>query len=92
MAPIWFSAQWTFNLSLSRTTVSSNTILSATASLFTYGLALLILNDTFTWLKLASVLTCILGPPLPPPFPPFPPKSAANAPPPLPRPWPVFFF
>jgi hypothetical protein len=35
---IWFAQNYTFNASLSMTSVSSNTILSSTSSLFTMGL------------------------------------------------------
>ena len=42
VAPLWFMAQFTFNTSLSRTTVSSNTILASTASLVTYIMSCLL--------------------------------------------------
>ncbi|EPS58093.1 hypothetical protein M569_16722, partial [Genlisea aurea] len=61
ISPFWFLAQLTFNLSLKYTTVTSNTILSSTSSLFTFIVALLFLAETFTWLKLFSVLLCMAG-------------------------------
>ncbi|KAJ1254094.1 hypothetical protein BS78_K120300 [Paspalum vaginatum] len=61
VSPFWFLAQLTFNLSLRYTTVTSNTILSSTSSLFTFLVALVFLGETFTWLKLISVLLCMGG-------------------------------
>ncbi|XP_051118800.1 thiamine-repressible mitochondrial transport protein THI74 [Andrographis paniculata] len=61
ICPIWFMAQLTFNLSLKYTTVTSNTILSSSSSLFSFIVALLFLGETFTWLKLAGILLCIGG-------------------------------
>ncbi|KAI4970411.1 hypothetical protein ZWY2020_001325 [Hordeum vulgare] len=61
VCPFWFLAQLTFNLSLRYTTVTSNTILSSTSTLFTFLVALVFLGETFTWLKLISVLLCISG-------------------------------
>ncbi|CAN6173306.1 unnamed protein product [Urochloa humidicola] len=61
VCPFWFVAQLTFNLSLKYTTVTSNTILSSTSSLFTFLVALVFLGETFTWLKLVSVLLCMGG-------------------------------
>ncbi|XP_062178358.1 uncharacterized vacuolar membrane protein YML018C-like isoform X1 [Phragmites australis] len=61
VCPFWFLAQLTFNLSLRYTTVTSNTILSSTSSLFTFLVALVFLGETFTWVKLISVLLCMGG-------------------------------
>ncbi|XP_047074905.1 uncharacterized vacuolar membrane protein YML018C-like [Lolium rigidum] len=61
VCPFWFLAQLTFNLSLRYTTVTSNTILSSTSTLFTFLVALVFLGEMFTWLKLISVLLCIAG-------------------------------
>lgn len=41
--------------------LQSNTILSSTSSLFTFLVALVFLGETFTWLKLISVLLCMGG-------------------------------
>eukprot|EP00199_Chlamydomonas_sp_CCMP681_P000958 CAMPEP_0119103646 /NCGR_PEP_ID=MMETSP1180-20130426/2047_1 /TAXON_ID=3052 ORGANISM="Chlamydomonas cf sp, Strain CCMP681" /NCGR_SAMPLE_ID=MMETSP1180 /ASSEMBLY_ACC=CAM_ASM_000741 /LENGTH=527 /DNA_ID=CAMNT_0007088205 /DNA_START=60 /DNA_END=1643 /DNA_ORIENTATION=+ len=59
--PIWFLAQYTFNMSLAYTSVTSNTILSSTSSLFTYGLSVAMLGERFTLRKLACIMACILG-------------------------------
>lgn len=61
ICPFWFLAQLTFNLSLKYTTVTSNTILSSTSSLFTFLVALAFLGERFTWIKLISVLLCMGG-------------------------------
>ncbi|CAM8965380.1 unnamed protein product [Rhodiola kirilowii] len=61
ISPFWFLAQLTFNLSLKYTTVTSNTILSSASSLFTFLVSLAFLGEKFSWVKLISVLLCMLG-------------------------------
>lgn len=61
ICPFWFLAQLTFNLSLKYTTVTSNTILSSSSSLFTFLVSLIFLGEKFTWVKLFSVLLCMSG-------------------------------
>ncbi|XP_074268729.1 putative transporter C405.03c [Silene latifolia] len=61
ICPFWFFAQLTFNLSLKYTSVTSNTILSTSSSLFTFMLSLAFLGEKFTWLKLVGVLLCMGG-------------------------------
>ncbi|KAL2238665.1 thiamine-repressible mitochondrial transport protein THI74 [Sesamum indicum] len=61
ICPFWFLAQLAFNLSLKYTSVTSNTILSSSSSLFTFLVALVFLGEKFTWLKLISVLLCMGG-------------------------------
>ncbi|WMV46987.1 hypothetical protein MTR67_040372 [Solanum verrucosum] len=61
ICPFWFLAQLTFNLSLKYTTVTSNTILSSSSSLFTFLVSLVFLGEVFTWVKLFSVLLCMGG-------------------------------
>jgi solute carrier family 35 protein F5 len=63
VAPIWFAAQYTFNVSLSETTVTSNTILASTSSLFTYGLACILFLEVFLVSKLAFIILCMAGEP-----------------------------
>ncbi len=65
MAPLWFAAQLCFNYSLAATTVTSNTILASTSSLFTYALSCVLLREAFTAYKLTAILLCITGPPAP---------------------------
>ncbi|KAG1661194.1 hypothetical protein FOA52_006000 [Chlamydomonas sp. UWO 241] len=59
--PLWFCAQWAFNVSLSLTSVTSNTILSSTSSLFTFFLSILLLGEAFSSRKLAAIAACIVG-------------------------------
>ena len=61
VAPLWFFAQLCFNYSLSATTVTSNTILASTSSLFTYALSCVLLHEAFTAYKLTAILLCIGG-------------------------------
>ncbi|KAI3813741.1 hypothetical protein L1987_18473 [Smallanthus sonchifolius] len=61
ICPFWFLAQLSFNLSLKYTTVTSNTILSSSSSLFTFLVSLVFLGEKFTWIKLLSVLLCMGG-------------------------------
>eukprot|EP00958_Prasinococcus_capsulatus_P013553 scaffold1399_cov410-Prasinococcus_capsulatus_cf.AAC.32 len=61
ICPLWFMGQYFFNASLKTTSVSSNTILSSTSSLFTLTFGCLFLNERFTWLRLGSVLMCVAG-------------------------------
>ncbi|KAI7749366.1 hypothetical protein M8C21_000716 [Ambrosia artemisiifolia] len=61
ICPFWFLAQLSFNLSLKYTTVTSNTILSSSSSLFTFLVSLFFLGEKFTWIKLLSVLLCMGG-------------------------------
>ena len=60
--PVWFVANYAFNLSLGLTSVSSNTILSTTSSLWTLVLGLFVLKDErFNWGKLVAVTLTIGG-------------------------------
>ncbi|XP_051142345.1 uncharacterized vacuolar membrane protein YML018C-like [Andrographis paniculata] len=61
ICPFYFLAQLAFNVSLKYTTVTSNTILSSSSSLFSFLVALIFLGEKFTWLKLISVLLCMGG-------------------------------
>ena len=61
VAPLWFAAQFTFNVSLSETTVTSNTILASTSSLFTYALSCILLLETFVVSKLLFIALAMGG-------------------------------
>ncbi|KMT05605.1 hypothetical protein BVRB_7g167460 [Beta vulgaris subsp. vulgaris] len=61
ICPFWFLSQLTFNLALKYTTITSNTILCTSSSLFTFMLSLAFLGEKFTWLKLMGVLLCMGG-------------------------------
>lgn len=54
-------AQFTFNLSLHMTSVTSNTILSSTSSLFTYGLSCSFSLERLAFRKLVFISLCIAG-------------------------------
>jgi drug/metabolite transporter (DMT)-like permease len=60
-APLLFLAQYTFNISLALTNITSNTILSSTSSLFTFGLSVIVLKERITPRKLLCILACIAG-------------------------------
>jgi hypothetical protein len=57
----WFIAQYLFNLSLSMTSVTSNTILSSSSSLFTFALSMVVLKEPYSCAKLLSIAACIGG-------------------------------
>ncbi|KAK9794952.1 hypothetical protein WJX73_000997 [Symbiochloris irregularis] len=61
VAPLWFLAQFTFNLSLHMTSVTSNTILSSTSSLFTYGMSCAFALERLALRKLVFILLCVAG-------------------------------
>ena len=61
VAPLWYLAQLAFNMSLAHTSVTSNTILSSTAALFAFGLAVLLLGEAFALRKLGFILLLIAG-------------------------------
>jgi len=61
VCPIWFAANFTYNVSLAHTTVTASTVISASSSAFTLLLSLLFLSERFGWLKLAGVALCWLG-------------------------------
>ncbi|KAJ4463086.1 putative Solute carrier family 35 member F5 [Paratrimastix pyriformis] len=60
-AMLWFLQNWTFNISLDLTSVSSNSIISASGGLWAFLLSLLMLRERFSWFKLAGVLLCLGG-------------------------------
>ena len=61
VAPLWFLAQLSFNFSLGLTSVTSNTILSSTSALFTYGAAIALRQDAFQLQKLGAIGLCMAG-------------------------------
>ncbi len=61
MCPLWFAANVMFNYSLAYTSVSSNTIISTTSSLFTFILGLILGIDNFSFLRLAAIGCSITG-------------------------------
>ncbi|GMH34492.1 hypothetical protein BSKO_02326 [Bryopsis sp. KO-2023] len=61
IAPFWCLAQLCFNLSLAMTSVSSNTILSSSSSLFTFLLSIWVFKEPFVIERLLSLLLCLAG-------------------------------
>eukprot|EP00887_Chlorella_sp_A99_P006449 scaffold3.g6449.t1 len=61
VAPLWYLAQLTFNMSLHQTGVTSNTILSSTSALFTFLFSMWLLAEVFTLRKLGCILLLIAG-------------------------------
>jgi solute carrier family 35 protein F5 len=59
--PIWFVANWSYNMSLEYTSVTSNTVISNTSSLFTFSFSILILGERWSWPKFLSLMLCFLG-------------------------------
>ena len=61
VCPLWFIANWTYNLSLSMTSVTSSTVISNTSVLWTFLFSLAALGESFRWTKLLGVGLCIGG-------------------------------
>jgi len=61
LCPIWFFANYTYNLSLSRTSVSTNTILSTLSGLFSLFLSVAFKVDRFSIEKLLAALLTLSG-------------------------------
>ncbi|KAF2072948.1 hypothetical protein CYY_005741 [Polysphondylium violaceum] len=61
LCPIWFCANYTYNLSLSRTSVSTNTILSTLSGLFSLFLSVAFKVDKFSIEKLLAALITLSG-------------------------------
>ncbi|GAQ86576.1 hypothetical protein KFL_002970140 [Klebsormidium nitens] len=61
IGPLWFMAQYTYTLSLGLTTVSSNTIIFSSTSLFTFLISVIWLKEPFTIFKLAMIVCAMLG-------------------------------
>lgn len=61
MAVIFLTAQFLFTLSLANTSVTSNTILSSSASMWTLLTSALVLRERVTPVKLLSVVAVMSG-------------------------------
>lgn len=59
--PIWFFANYFYNLSLTCTGVTSSTVLSSTSSMFTYIISLLMKSEEGSVFKLIGVLVSFVG-------------------------------
>ena len=61
IAPVWFLAQLAFNYSLAYTSVTSNSILSTSSSVFTFALSVWLVNERYSPERLAAVFAYVLG-------------------------------
>ncbi|KAL1514814.1 hypothetical protein AB1Y20_003899 [Prymnesium parvum] len=61
VCPIWFTANFTYNLSMSMTSITASTVISSSSSAFTLLLSVLFLSEPLNVLKVAGVLFCWLG-------------------------------
>ena len=59
--PLWFLANYLFNLSLSITSVASNTILSSTSSIWTLILSYVMLREKVGLHRIVAVALCVSG-------------------------------
>eukprot|EP00939_MAST-03C_sp_MAST-3C-sp1_P004629 g4629.t1 len=61
VAPIWFCANGSYNLSLSATSPSSNTIISSLSGLFTYAISIIFMSEIFDGVRFLGVVLSIAG-------------------------------
>ncbi len=61
ITPLWFIANFFYNLSLLETSVSSSTMISGTSCIFTYCLAYYWKREEFSWAKVVSIILTVLG-------------------------------
>lgn len=61
IAPLWFLAQLAFNQSLALTSVTSNSILSTSSALFTFGLSVWLVGERYSRERLAAVVCYMIG-------------------------------
>lgn len=59
--PLWFFANYFFNISLNMTSISSNTILTSTSGIFTLVFSIIFLNTPSTTLKWLAVIISFGG-------------------------------
>ena len=61
VAPIWFAANCTYNISMSLTSITSTTVISSSSAGFTLLLSVVWLGERLTMLKVLGVFLCMLG-------------------------------
>ncbi|DAZ94984.1 TPA: hypothetical protein N0F65_000616 [Lagenidium giganteum] len=61
ISPLWFLANWTYNMSLNMTSVTSSTIVSSTSTVFTFLLSVIVLKEQCMWMKVFGVALCMAG-------------------------------
>jgi len=60
-SPMWFAAQLCFNYSLLYTSVTSNSILSTSSSVFTFGLSVYFVGERYNAERLCAIAAYVLG-------------------------------
>lgn len=58
---LWATSQLVYNVSLSHTSVATNTVLSSTSTVFTFVFSLMICREPFRWLSFASAVLSFAG-------------------------------
>ena len=61
VCPLWFGANFTYNVSMSMTSITASTVISSSSAAFTLLLSVLLLSEPLNLLKIAGVLLCWLG-------------------------------
>ena len=61
ISPLWFAAQLCFNYSLLYTSVTSNSILSTSSSVFTFGLSVYFVGERYNAERLCAIAAYVLG-------------------------------
>ena len=61
VSPFWFAAQLTFNQSLKRTSVASNTIISSSSAVFTFIISYFLLSESVNVRKVGAVVLSCAG-------------------------------
>ena len=61
ISPLWFAAQLCFNYSLLYTSVTSNSILSTSSSVFTFGLSVYFVGERYNAERLVAIAAYVLG-------------------------------
>ena len=61
VCPIWFIANWSYNQSLSMTSVTSSTIISTTSALFAFVFSVIFAGERYSLVKLLGVSCCMGG-------------------------------
>ena len=61
IAPLWFTSNYFYNLSLKYTTITSSTVLSSTGSVFTFMFSICCGDESFTKWKVLGVSVAFLG-------------------------------
>ena len=61
VTPVWFAANFTYNMSMSLTSITASTVISSSSAAFTLLLSVVWLGEQLTPLKIAGVAMCTFG-------------------------------